>query len=139
MEDMMEVCRELEIKCETEESDLPEKDIFLIEKKIEAIKKRKAQQIEDSKKGKKIKLKRKVWVPKETKEGAEAVEETKKKAAPKKPERTAARPTAERRPATRRRRRPHERGASRWSHTRTDTRQRTASRLTRRKGCSFSA
>ena len=41
MEDMMEVCRELEIACETEESDLQEKNIFLIEKKIEAIKKRK--------------------------------------------------------------------------------------------------
>ncbi len=92
----MEVCRELEIACETEESDLQEKNIFLIEKKIEAIKKRKAQQIEDSKKGKKIKLKRKVQVPKEGKE-AEAAEEPVKKEEPKKPEREAARPAAERR------------------------------------------
>ena len=86
MEDMMEVCRELEITCETEESDLQEKNIFLIEKKIEAIKKRKAQQIEESKKGKKIKLKRKVQVPKEGKEGAEVAEETEEGSA-KKPER----------------------------------------------------
>lgn len=98
MEDMMEVCRELEIACETEESDLQEKNIFLIEKKIEAIKKRKAQQIEDSKKGKKIKLKRKVQVPKEGKEESVAAEETVNKEEPKKPEREAARPTAERRP-----------------------------------------
>ncbi len=96
-EDMMEVCRELEIACETEESDLQEKNIFLIEKKIEAIKKRKAQQIEDSKKGKKIKLKRKVQVPKDGKEGAEAAEEPIKKEGPRKPEREEAPSTAERR------------------------------------------
>jgi translation initiation factor IF-2 len=96
MEDMMEVCRELEIACETEESDLQEKNIFLIEKKIEAIKKRKAQQIEESKKGKKIKLKRKVQVHKEGKEGAEVAEETKKEA-PKRTEKEGARPAAERR------------------------------------------
>ncbi|HPG50704.1 MAG TPA: hypothetical protein PLL11_09065, partial [Spirochaetota bacterium] len=92
MEDMMEVCRELEIKCEGEESDLPEKDIFLIEKKIEAIKKRKAQQIEDSKKGKKIKLKRKVQMPKEAKEAAD---ETAEQPVEKKPEREAPHPVAE--------------------------------------------
>ncbi len=97
MEDMMEVCRELEIACETEEFDLQEKNIFLIEKKIEAIKKRKAQQIEESKKGKKIKLKRKVQVPKEGKDAAETVEEPVKKEEPKKPEHEGARPTAERR------------------------------------------
>lgn len=96
MEDMMEVCRELEIACETEESDLQEKNIFLIEKKIEAIKKRKAQQIEESKKGKKIKLKRKVQVPKEGKE-TEAAEEPVKTEETKKPEREPARPAAERR------------------------------------------
>src|SRR4030042_3518075 len=94
IEDMMEVCRELEIKCENDDSDFQEKDIFLIEKKIEAIKKRKAQQIEESKKGKKIKLKRKVQVPKEGKEGAEVAEETKKEA-PQRPEKEGARPAAE--------------------------------------------
>jgi translation initiation factor IF-2 len=86
IEDMMKVCVDLEITCEGDESELPEKDIFLIEKKIEAIKKRKAHEIEESKKGKKIKLKRRVQVPKEGKEPAEVVEET-KKPAPTKPER----------------------------------------------------
>ena len=86
MEDMMKVCTELEINCEGDETDLQEKDIFLIEKKIEAIKKRIAHEIEESKKGKKIKLKRKVQIPKEGKEAEGAVEET-KKTAPKKTER----------------------------------------------------
>ena len=67
-DDMIQVCRELEIRCESEDTDLADKDIFLVEKKIEAIKKRRAQQIEASKKGKKIKLKRKVHVPKESSE-----------------------------------------------------------------------
>ncbi len=100
MDDMMEVCRELEIACESEESVLLEKDIFLIEKKIEAIKKRKAQQIEDSKKGRKIKLKRKVHMPKEGKEGAEApAAEAPRKAPARQAPRTAPRPGEERKPA----------------------------------------
>ncbi len=111
MEDMMEVCRELEIACETEDSDLQEKNIFLIEKKIEAIKKRKAQQIEDSKKGKKIKLKRKVQVHKEGKEGEAAEEPKKAEADHPTPERTgapAARTPQRREGATERPRRPGE-------------------------------
>ena len=68
IEDIMEVCRELEIACEEEASELSEKDIFLIEKKIEAIKKRKIQKLEKSREGKKIKLKRKVTLSKEIKE-----------------------------------------------------------------------
>ncbi len=68
IEDIMEVCRELEIACDGEASELSEKDIFLIEKKIEAIKKRKIQKLEKSKEGKKIKLKRKVTLSKEIKE-----------------------------------------------------------------------
>ncbi len=100
MDDMMEVCRELEIACESEESVLLEKDIFLIEKKIEAIKKRKAQQIEDSKKGRKIKLKRKVHMPKEGKEGAEApAAEAPRKAPARQAPRTAPRPGEERKSA----------------------------------------
>ena len=67
MEDMFEVCKELEIPCEDESTDLQEKNIFLIEKKIEVIKKRKAQKFENSKKGKKIKLKRKVHIAKDNK------------------------------------------------------------------------
>ncbi len=90
MEDMLEVCRELEIPCENEETDLNEKDIFLIEKKIEVIKTRKAQKIEKARKGKKIKLKRKVSVGKEKeKENKEkkADEEEKKEVREKKPAR----------------------------------------------------
>ncbi|OHD67880.1 MAG: hypothetical protein A2W19_06410 [Spirochaetes bacterium RBG_16_49_21] len=81
MEDMVKVCMELEIKCEGDDTDLPQKDIFLIEKKIEAIKKRKAHEIEESKKGKKIRLKRRVQMPKEAKESDE---EAKKKTPQKK-------------------------------------------------------
>ncbi|MBN2078110.1 MAG: translation initiation factor IF-2 [Spirochaetes bacterium] len=100
MDDMMEVCRELEIACESEESELLEKDIFLIEKKIEAIKKRKARQIEDSKKGRKIKLKRKVQMPKEGKEGAEApAAEAPRKTAPRQAPKQVPRPGEERRTA----------------------------------------
>ncbi|MBN1531122.1 MAG: translation initiation factor IF-2 [Spirochaetes bacterium] len=68
MEDMLEVCRELEIACEGEASDLPDKDVFLIEKKIEVIKKRKAEKVESLKKGKKIKLKRKVHIAQDIKQ-----------------------------------------------------------------------
>jgi len=67
MEDMLEVCRELEISCEGEAADLQDKDVFLIEKKIEVIKKRKAEKVESLKKGKKIKLKRKVQLSQEIK------------------------------------------------------------------------
>jgi translation initiation factor IF-2 len=84
MEDLLEVCKELEIKCEDESTEIIDKDIFLIEKKIEVIKTKKAQKIEKSKKGKKIKLKRKVQVSKEIKkkhagEGAEEGKEQKPK------------------------------------------------------------
>jgi translation initiation factor IF-2 len=99
IEDMMKVCTELEITCEGDETELLEKDIFLIEKKIEAIKKRKAHEIEESKKGKKIKLKRKVQVPKEGKE-AEAAAEEAAKTAPKKIEKPAAAPVRDSRGAS---------------------------------------
>ena len=68
MEDMMEVCKELEITCDSDTYELPEKDVFLIEKKIEAIKKKKIQKLKKSREGKKIKLKRKVHVSKEIKD-----------------------------------------------------------------------
>ena len=95
-EDMMKVCTELEISCEGDDTDLLEKDIFLIEKKIEAIKKRKAHEIEESKKGKKIKLKRKVQMPKE---GKEATAEETAKTASKKTEKPPAAATREHRGA----------------------------------------
>ncbi|MCU0846551.1 MAG: translation initiation factor IF-2 [Spirochaetes bacterium] len=68
IEDMMEICKNLEIKCESGEAELAEKDIFLIEKKIEVIKIKLAQKAEADKKGKKIKLKRKVHLSKEIKD-----------------------------------------------------------------------
>ena len=66
-EDVEEVCKELGITFELEK-EFSEQDIFLVEKKIEVIKTKKAQKAEDVKKGKKIKLKRKVHVSKEIKE-----------------------------------------------------------------------
>jgi len=68
IEDMMEICKNLEIKCEGGDAELAEKDIFLIEKKIEVIKIKLAQKAEADKKGKKIKLKRKVHLSKEIKD-----------------------------------------------------------------------
>lgn len=64
MNDMMEVCKELDIPCEGEEQEMNDKNVFLIEKKIEMIKKKKARAAENDRKGKKIKLKRKVHVSK---------------------------------------------------------------------------
>ena len=100
MDDMLEVCKELEISCENDESDLSEKDVFLIEKKIEAIKKRKIENAEKVKKGKKIKLKRKVHVAKDGKEKnagePEKAEEAKKPVVHKKPEE---KPAAQKKPA----------------------------------------
>jgi len=66
-EDVFEVCKELGIKRD-QESEISDQDVFLIEKKIEVIKTKKAQRVESIKKGKKIKLKRKVHVSKEIKE-----------------------------------------------------------------------
>ena len=100
MDDMLEVCKELEISCENDESDLSEKNVFLIEKKIEAIKKRKIENAEKVKKGKKIKLKRKVHVAKDGKEKnagePEKAEEAKKPVVHKKPEE---KPAAQKKPA----------------------------------------
>ena len=52
MEDMMEVCRELGIACEGDAFELSDKDIFLVEKKIEAIKKRRSRSSNRAKKEK---------------------------------------------------------------------------------------
>ncbi len=68
IEDIKEICKELEITISDESSEMDEKDVFLIEKKIEVIKARKAKQVENKAKGKKIKLKRRVHVSKEIKE-----------------------------------------------------------------------
>lgn len=82
MKDMLEVCKELEITCQDENTELNDKNIFLIEKKIESLKQKLAEKNERARKGKKIKLKRKVHVSKEiidkTKPESEAKESSAK-------------------------------------------------------------
>ena len=73
IDDMIEVCKELKIGCDNEDTDIADKDIFLIEKKVEVIKNKKVQKLEKAKKGKKIKLKRKVLLSKDKKEKEEEV------------------------------------------------------------------
>ncbi len=104
LEDVLKICKELDIKCTNEESEIKDDDVFLVEKKIETIKEHRAQETrqllekqKSDRKGKKIKLKRKVHVSKELKEGIqkedEHKEETKKVEKPKetrKPEKAAA-------------------------------------------------
>lgn len=74
-EHIIVICNELGIPCMDENSDISEKDIFLVEKKIEVIKTEKAkktleliekrsEEILKAKQGKKIKLKRKVQISK---------------------------------------------------------------------------
>ncbi|MCP4132648.1 MAG: translation initiation factor IF-2 [bacterium] len=83
IEDTLEVCKELGIKYENGNSELSDQDVFLIEKKIEVIKTKKIQKAAQAKKGKKIKLKRKVHIGKDKKEKA-AAETTDKKGKPEK-------------------------------------------------------
>jgi len=73
-EDVITICSDLGIPCDTPEADLSEKDVFLIEKKIEVIKEQRAKAAKElikrknergDKSGAKIKLKRKVHVSKE--------------------------------------------------------------------------
>jgi translation initiation factor IF-2 len=81
MQDLIEVCKELDITCSNDDHEFNEQDIFLIEKKVEIIKSKKAKQAEKTRQGKKIKLKRKVSISREKgKEGspeAKPVEEKK--------------------------------------------------------------
>ncbi|HOQ13354.1 MAG TPA: hypothetical protein PK104_13470, partial [Spirochaetota bacterium] len=55
--DILEICRELGISCQSENDDVPEKDVFLIEKKLETLKKKRLEEAEKAKKKKKIKIK----------------------------------------------------------------------------------
>ncbi|MBN2401433.1 MAG: translation initiation factor IF-2 [Spirochaetes bacterium] len=75
IEHIIKICEELGITCKDENSDISEKDLFLVEKKIEVIKtektkktiqliEKKGERNADSNSGKKIKLKRKVHVSK---------------------------------------------------------------------------
>lgn len=116
-EHIMEICRDLGIPCENEDTDISDKHIFLVEKKIEVTKAQKAkktlelmekksEQDAKSKSAKKIKLKRKVHVskglitekPDEAKkeEGEEAAVRKHEEKAETKTHETAAKPAAER-------------------------------------------
>ena len=70
-EDVIKICKDLGIGCENEDTDLTDKDIFLVKKRIESIKDQRAKATREllekrtesaDRKGAKIKLKRKVHV-----------------------------------------------------------------------------
>jgi translation initiation factor IF-2 len=61
-DDVVEICKELNISCPDETAELSEHETFLIERRIESVKKRKQEEAEKAKKNKKIKLKKKVEV-----------------------------------------------------------------------------
>ncbi len=124
LEDVLKICEELDIKCKDENSEINDNDVFLVEKKIETIKEQRAQEtrqlLEKQKaernKGKKIKLKRKVHVSKELKEGIQKEEEQKEEAKKpaRKPEKAPARPKKEEKPAPERKKQaPAEKTAAR--------------------------
>ncbi len=73
-EDVITICTDLGISCDSPDADLSEKDVFLIEKKIEVIKEHRAKAAKElidkknersERSGAKIKLKRKVHISKE--------------------------------------------------------------------------
>ncbi len=68
MQDLLEVCKDLGINCESGDTVLTDQDLFLLDKKIEVLKIKKIQKVEKSKLGNKIKLKRKVNISKEIKD-----------------------------------------------------------------------
>ncbi len=70
VDDVLEVCKDLGIPCNDGEFDVSDQDVFLIEKKIEVIKTKKAQKIDKMRKGKKIKLKRKVHASQDVKQAS---------------------------------------------------------------------
>jgi len=70
VDDVLEVCKDLGISCNDGEFDVSDQDVFLIEKKIEVIKTKKAQNIDKMRKGKKIKLKRKVHASQDVKQAS---------------------------------------------------------------------
>ncbi len=85
-DDIMIICKELDISCADEESEIKGNDIFLVEKRIETIKTQRVKEAQEilrksaerrDQKGKKIKLKRKVQVSKELIKDKPEVEEKK--------------------------------------------------------------
>lgn len=61
-EDVIEICKELNIECKDTAAELSEHETFLVERRIESVKKRRVEDAEKAKKNKKIKLKKKVDV-----------------------------------------------------------------------------
>lgn len=61
-DDVLEICKELGISCVDESSELNDNEVFLIERRIESVKKRKVEEAQKAKKSKKIKLKKKVEI-----------------------------------------------------------------------------
>ena len=62
IDDVIEICRAISIPCEGGDSELAENDVFLIEKRIEVIKKKKQEEAEKARKTRKVKLKKRVNV-----------------------------------------------------------------------------
>jgi translation initiation factor IF-2 len=61
-DDVLEICKELGISCVDESSELNDNEVFLIERRIESVKKRKVEEAQKARKSKKIKLKKKVEI-----------------------------------------------------------------------------
>ena len=59
-DDISGICKELNIICQNTDTELNEHETFLVERRIESVKKRKLEDAERAKKNKKIKLKKKV-------------------------------------------------------------------------------
>jgi len=62
IEDVVEICKELNIACKDSTAELSEHEAFLVERRIESVKKRRLEDAEKARKNKKIKLKKKVDV-----------------------------------------------------------------------------
>jgi translation initiation factor IF-2 len=60
IEDVVEICKELNITCKDSAAELNEHEAFLVERRIESVKKRRLEDAEKARKNKKIKLKKKV-------------------------------------------------------------------------------
>jgi len=60
IEDVVEICKELNISCQNSAAELSEHEAFLVERRIESVKKRRLEDAEKARKNKKIKLKKKV-------------------------------------------------------------------------------
>ncbi len=62
IDEVVEICKELNIACKDTAAELNEHESFLVERRIESVKKRKLEEAEKARKNKKIKLKKKVDV-----------------------------------------------------------------------------